>query len=133
MKSYKTIIKTACLIFSLFFAGCISSSVKREQVDQHVFNAVRDAIAEMPTYQRIFSFRPFLYTVSQQEGIISTDWFLTHKGEVKLKVICNIEGKKYYITVTQQMLFRQSDDTKWTNLCKRKLKEKIEEKINKNP
>jgi len=66
---------------------------------------------------------------TKSEGIISTDWLRTHKGEVKLKVICSVEGKSYQIIVIQKLLFSESDNTPSANLCKNKLKEEIEKKI----
>ncbi|RLD12568.1 MAG: hypothetical protein DRI44_00055 [Chlamydiae bacterium] len=117
--------KVIYLIIILLFAGCVSFN-KKTAVDEQVFIAVRDAVDNIQ-YQRTVS--GFEYSVTPYKGEIKTEWFRTHKGEVKLRVTCKVEGTNYYVTVIQRGFFRNSENTYSAKIFKEKLIKEIKNNL----
>jgi len=80
--------KAIYLIIILLFAGCVSFS-KKTVINEHVFIAVRDAVDNIRNQRTVSEFE---YSVIPDKGEIKTEWFRTHKGEVKLRITCKVEG-----------------------------------------
>jgi len=119
--------KIICLIIVLLFIGCMSFNQKTV-VNKQVFIAVRDAVDNIQ-YQRNVS--EFEYSVIPYKGEIKTEWFRTHKGEVKIRITCKVEGTNYYITVIQRGVFRNSENTHWAKIFKEKIIKEIENNLSK--
>jgi len=119
--------KHLCLIITLLFIGCVSP-VKKATIDRQIFIAARDAIDDIQHQKTVSGFK---YTVDPSKGIITTDWFQTHKGEIQLKITCKVEGENYYITVVQKRIFSKSENTKWAKIYKNNLAEEIKKKLDK--
>ena len=117
--------KIIYLIIILSFAGCVSFS-KKVTINEQVFIAVRDAIDNIQ-YQRTVS--GFEYSVIPYKGEIKTKWFRTHKGEVKLKITCKVEGTNYYVTVVQRGFFRNSENTRSAKMFKERLIKEIKNNL----
>jgi hypothetical protein len=127
-KRYSMKIKYIYIIIMVLLIGCVSSPVRRVNVDRKVFAAIRDAVDNIQHNPNVSEFK---YIVNPSEGTISTDWYRTHKGEVRLKIICKVEHENYQITVIQKGLLSNSENSDSAKMVKKGLIEEINENIRK--
>jgi len=106
--------------------GCQANWQKKVKVDKQLFDTVKNAVVNLQYDDRVFQYS---YTVTPYLGKIETNWFRTHKGEVKIKIICEVDENNYKVHVFQQLLFSTSQETRFAKSYKAKIENQIKEKI----
>jgi len=97
--------------------------------DAHVFQAARLGLEQYRDTRQFKS--EWFIQIDEQKGVIETNWFPEHKGEVKLKIQIVVWGDSFRVDAWQKVgwIFPSIEKTDWSRRTERHVQDTIKKRL----